>query len=136
MTTFRFAGLDGSNGLNRLAAELAHAADIAPEDVRKVVQKGALNIKNDWRSRWAGLKHLPAVPYSITYDTTITGFHIEAQIGPEHGRNQANMAHFLENEYGSIHSAPRPGGAPALEAERPKYERELEALALRSLGGL
>lgn len=123
-----------AGGMSRVAAELDAAGRIAPDEGRKVVQKGSLNIKNDWRDRWSDLSHLPALPRSINYDTTVNGSQIIGEIGPEHGRRQAELAPFIENEYGSTRNSPRPGGAPALAAEKPKFERALEDLALKSLG--
>ena len=48
--------------LDKLAADLLKAPAVAIAEVRAVVSKGALNIKNDWRSAWKGLKHAPALP--------------------------------------------------------------------------
>jgi hypothetical protein len=127
-------GIDGPDGLKALAADLQRVAVRTPAETRAVVQKGALNVKNDWRERWSGLAHAPALPNSITYDTTVKGLTFEAEIGPEHDRRQAPLANLLE--YGSVNNAPIPGGAPALEEERPKFERALEDLGYRSLGRL
>lgn len=120
--------------LKKLAVELEHAPEVATDDVRKIVAKGSLNIKNDWKRRWSGMKHLPSLPSSITYDIRAAGTRVVGEIGPEHGRRQATLAHFLENEYGSVRNAPRPGGAPALQAERPRFERALEDAAAKATG--
>jgi hypothetical protein len=133
MGTVKVTGIDGPNGLNSLIADLRLAALEAPFETRKVVQKGSLNIKNDWRNRWSGLKHAPSLASSITYDTSLEGTKIEGEIGPEHGRRQASLAGFIENEYGSRWSAPRPGGAPALKAEEPRFLAALEGMSVRLL---
>ncbi len=126
-------GIDGPNSLQILAAEIDSAAGVVSEETRKVVQKGALNVKNDWRRRWSSIGHAPAIPHSITYDTTTVGPRVAAEIGPEHDRRQAPLANLFE--YGSVNNAPIPGGAPALERERPRLEKALEDLAYRTLEG-
>ncbi|MET0426279.1 MAG: hypothetical protein ABW046_20590 [Actinoplanes sp.] len=128
------SGIDGPNGLKGLIADLERAAMVTPVETRAVVQKGALNVKTGWRRRWSGLGHAPAVAKSITYDTTARGLTFGAEIGPENHKRQAPLANLLE--YGSVNNAPIPGGAPALEEERPKFERALEDLGYRSLGGV
>jgi hypothetical protein len=124
-------GIDGPDGLQALVAGISRAADVAPDETRKVVQRGALNVKNEWRRRWTGHAYAPALPYSITYDTTMVGARTAAEIGPERGRRQAALANLFE--YGSVNNAPIPGGAPALEKERPRFEKALEDVAYRSL---
>ena len=109
--------------VRRLAAELgAIPAETMPQ-VRAVLQKGALNIKNDWRARWAGLSHAPGLPYAITYDTALTATSAKAEIGPDKGKRQGALGNLLE--FGSINNAPHPGGGPALAAEAPKFEKAL-----------
>lgn len=130
----KVTGLDGANGLEVLAADFAEAAKVAPEETRKVVQKGALNIKNDARKRISGLAHAPRYPMSITYDTMLTPGGGAAEIGPDKDKKglQGSLGNVLE--YGSKNNAPHPHLAPALEAERPKFEKSLEDLAVRAIG--
>jgi hypothetical protein len=121
------------DGLDVLAADLDRAAREAPGEVRKIQQKGALNIKRDWQARWSGHPRIRMLPNTITYDTEQVGTKSVAEIGPERGRRGAALANLIEYEFGSIHSAPIPGGAPALEAEAPRYERHLADLEVRLL---
>lgn len=129
---FTVTGLEGPNGLHSLAAELAHAAAVAPAESGKVVAKGAVNIKKDWRKRWTGFPHAPALPYAIGFDLRFHGVESEAEIGPDKDRPQGALGNLLE--YGSVKNAPIPGGAPALEAERPKFEKALNDLPVYVLG--
>lgn len=122
----RVAGIDGPDGLQILAADLAREAKIAPAEARKVVQKGCLNVKTDWRRRWSGFPHAPRLPYAIGYDTKQLGGRIEGEVGPDKDKRQGALGNLFE--YGSIKNAPIPGGAPALETERRKFERAMEAL--------
>ena len=112
-----------SDDLGRLASDLHTVAVKSTAVCRAVVQKGALNIKNDWRARWTGKRYLPALANSITFDTEITPFGVEAEIGPDKSRPQGPLANLIE--YGSVNNAPDPGGAPALDAEAPRFEKAL-----------
>jgi hypothetical protein len=120
--------------LTKLVIDLQRAGELAPELLKPVVVKGALNIKNEWRRRWSGLPHVPALPFAISYDVRLTRTGASAEIGPVHDRRQAPLATFLE--YGSVKNPPRPGGAPALDAETPKFVLALEAAAVKALDAL
>lgn len=136
----RITDVDGPHGLNALVADLERAAVVAPVEARKVVQKGALNIKQDAQRRSSGIRHAPMYPYTINYDTMVRGTQVSAEIGPDSEkqvgggpfRTPGNLGPILE--YGTLKNAPIPHMAPALEAERPKFERALEGLAYRALG--
>lgn len=127
--------IDGNKGLDGLAADMVRAARECPEEVRKVTQKGLNNIKRDWRKTWSGHPRIKVLPNTITYDSQLTGQKISGEVGPEHGRRGADLANIIEYEFGGVHSAPIPGGAPALEAERPRFEKALEDLEVRLLEG-
>ncbi len=99
--------------------------------VTAVVAKGALNIKNDAAQRVSGLRHAPAYPKAITYDTGISLSGPFADIGPDKSKRQGALGNLLE--FGSKKNAPRPHMAPAAEAELPKFEAALEALAVKAL---
>jgi hypothetical protein len=118
-------------GLDKLILEfdLASAQTIA--GVEAVVGKGCLNIKRDWQSRWKGFKHVPALPYAISYDVFTTPGHIQGEVGPDINKRQGALGGFIE--FGSDTSAPHPGGAPALDAEMPRFEAAMLALTERLL---
>lgn len=120
-------------GFDKFEADLGRAVAQAQGEVRKVVAKGSNNIKTDWRRRWTGLDRLPHLPRSIGYDVTVKGSTITGEIGPEAGKLQAAIAPVVE--YGSINSAPHPGGRPALDAEQPRFVKALEDLAVRLVDG-
>lgn len=130
----RITDVNGRDGLQGLIADLQHEAQIAPSRARKVVQKGLLNIKNDWRGRWSGIAHAPTIPYTITYDSFSLGARAGGEVGPDKDkqvgggphRTPGNLGALLE--FGGPKNAPIPGGLPALEAERPRFEKALEDL--------
>jgi hypothetical protein len=117
------------DGLDELADSLRRVPERMPEEAKKVVSKGALNVKNDWRRRWSGLAHAPAIPRAVTYDIRASGSYIEAEVGPDKAKRQGALGNLLE--FGSVNNAPIPGGAPALETESPRFTKALEDLAER-----
>src|SRR4051812_13870755 len=98
-----------------LANVLVEAADVAPVGARKVVAKGALNIKTDARRRVTGHPHAPAYPNSITYDSHVTPTGGWAEIGPDKDKRQGALGNILE--FGTSKNAPIPHMLPAAEAE-------------------
>jgi hypothetical protein len=118
--------------LDVLAQDLDRAAGVAPKDARKVLAKGALNIKTDARRRRSGSKYLPRLAAAITYDSHETPSGGWAEVGPEHGKPQGNLGHIPEN--GTPTSAPEPYMAPAAAAEQPKFERAMQDLAVKAAG--
>lgn len=119
--------------LDRWVHDIGEAVELAPKETRKVVAKGALNIKTDARRRVTGLKHAPAYPSSITYDTKESTTGAEAEIGPDKNKRQGALGNLIE--YGSVHNSPRPHMAPAADAEAPRFEKAMEDLAAKLLEG-
>jgi hypothetical protein len=115
--------------LTALVREFDEALVDAMPAVRAVVQKGALNIKTNARERISGHPHAPAYPYSITYDTKVSGTSAEAEIGPDKSRRQGALGNILE--YGTGNNAPIPHIRPAADEELPKFEKAMEDLAAK-----
>lgn len=112
--------------LEKLAADLSNAVPVSAAKVRGVVQKGALNVKNDWRAAWSGLAHAPSVDEAVTFDTRVTAGGIEAEIGPDKSKRQGALGNLIE--FGSVNNGPTPGGEPALQAEEPRFVKALEEI--------
>lgn len=108
---------------------LIDSTGVAPAEARKVVAKGALNIKTDARKRRSGSKHFPKLDRAIDYDTQDTPGGGWAEIGPNHDKPQGNLGHIPED--GALRTAPEPYMRPAAETELPKFEKAMEALALK-----
>jgi hypothetical protein len=119
--------------ITKLAQTLAKAADAPLKAVTAIVAKGALNIKNDARHRVEGLRHAPAYPRSIGYDMRKSASQVTAEIGPDKTKRQGALGNLIE--YGSVNNPPRPHILPAVEREMPKFERALEAAAVKALEG-
>ena len=111
---------------------ITKATAATPAAAMAVVVKGALNIKTDAARRVSGLKHAPQYPRSITFDAYISLTGPSAVIGPDKAKPQGALGNILE--YGTSKNAPIPHLAPAAEAEAPRFEAALEALAIKALG--
>lgn len=116
-----------ADDLQRLAADLQNARPVTAAKVRGVVQKGAVNVKNDWRAAWSGLRSAPSLAAAVTYDVKVTADGVEAEIGPDKDRRQGALGNLLE--FGSRNNAPTPGGEPALQAEEPRFAKAMEDIA-------
>lgn len=113
-------------------ATLEGAAKQAPDQVRKVVSKGSLNIKQDWRRRWSGHAHIPRLPYAIGYDITTGPVAVSSEIGVDQSKPQGPLAGIIA--WGSpAGNAPLPGPLEALDAEGPRFESALATLAAKLL---
>ena len=115
-------GIDSSE-LDRLAADLGAVAKNAGPFIRKAVEFGARNVRDDWRENAQGMSHAPAFPSSITYDmrggNAIRGSEIEAEIGPDKSRPQGALGNLIE--YGSVNNPPQGLGLGALQREEPDF---------------
>ena len=128
----------------KLAATFDDAFETLPRGTRAVVQKGSLNIKNDARERIGRGGYIGAYGSTIGYETTERPDLVVGEIGPDKDkqvgggekRTPGNLGVFLEYEYGTPWSAPKPHLGPALDEEAPRFERALEDLAVRALEGL
>lgn len=124
-------GFDGSE-LAYIATSIDKASAVAAAETAEVVSKGALNIKTDAARRITGLKHARRYPASIDYDLYVTGRGAIADVGANKDKPQGALGNLLE--YGSPTSAPHPHIRPAADAEMPKFEAAMDALAVKALG--
>jgi hypothetical protein len=114
-------------GEKELVAEFDAAIKELPPKAKKIVAKGSVQIKADWRRRWRGIAHAPRLPLSISYDITESAGEISSEIGPVDGPAlQGFLGAIIE--FGGIHNAPNPGGLPSLAAEEPKFAAQCDAL--------
>lgn len=127
MGALRFDASD----VDDLARDLGKAATDIHRGARAVVQRGALNIKRDAARRLGTGGHLRHLGRAVTYDTQETLTRASAEIGPDKNRRQGKLGHIPE--YGTRNNRPRPYLAPALEAERPRFARALEAAGVKAL---
>lgn len=122
-----------TSGLRELLQQLSKAESRSLPAVHAMVTKGALNIKKDWRQRWGGIAHAPALPAAVTFDVAFGIWKVGAEIGPDKNLRQGALGNIIE--FGTVKNGPIPGGLPALAAELPKFETALGKLGAELLGG-
>jgi hypothetical protein len=112
------------HGADELIADLDSVPDRGVETFKKVVGRGAYNVKSDWKKAWEAIRaprtHIPHLVRGIGYDVTVTGTLISAEIGVDPRNRQAFLSKIIED--GTLTSAPHPGPVPALDAEMPRFE--------------
>ena len=118
-----------SDDFAELAADLASAPGRVEREVKQVVSKGSLNVKNQLVREASGSSHFKGVARSIGYDLTVTAAYVEGEIGPQKERNAAAglLGAYWGWSKGGGGSLPDPLGA--LEAEKPNVTNALERLA-------
>lgn len=119
--------------VRRYIAELDKVPTVLDRELIKVGERGALNIKRDWRAAWSGHSYIGPLPRSITYERRTRVKNLEWEIGPDKSRAQGALGNVIE--FGTVHNPPIPGGLPALEREAPRTERALSDVLGRVLGG-
>lgn len=126
-----------ADGLDALIVDLERVPQRLMPEVRKVVAKGAVQVKKGWADRWKGHPSIRHLPRSLSYDTSGDATSEEAEIGPDPSRRQGNLAHLIEfgnAEYGTVRNAPIPGGVPALAKEEPRFVKALADLGEKAVG--
>lgn len=124
-------------GLDEFVRDLESLAERARRRFPKVVSRGALNIKTDWRARWDAIKqprtHIPHLVDGIGYDTDDSPPEWSASIGVARSNSQAPLAHLLE--FGSVNNPPYPGGQASLDDEEPRFVQAVAEAAEELLDG-
>lgn len=124
--------IDASD-LDRFAEELERSSDVVDKGIRPVIQKGALNIKQEWQQALAASSHFKGVAHTPSFDTEVSGDGVEAEIGPRtSGRvpgDLVSIAHFGGANGGGGVTDPQ----EFLANEAPKFEAALEAVVRRAL---
>ena len=85
------------NEFTQLAGDLRKSELSIANDVRKIIQVGSMKIKKQTASDIGKSPHFKAVAPSITYETKITAFGIESEIGPEIGKAAGSLAFIAAN---------------------------------------
>ncbi|MEV5138429.1 hypothetical protein AB0K71_05725 [Streptomyces syringium] len=117
--------------LRQLAVALTRNMERAAPEMRGIVARGALNVKNDWRANAVATagRHARAYPYSVSYDILPIPGGATAEIGPDKGRKQGPLGNLLE--YGTVNNPPHNDGGRALLAEEPRFAAQVALLTAR-----
>lgn len=123
-------GWDAS-GLDEFVADLHALPEHARSDARKVIVKGAVNIKRQLVAEMGASQHFGQVARSISYEIEDREGSVGVVIGPTKGSpgSLANIAYFGTSRGGG--TVPDPRGA--LEAEAPTASRYLLDLIAKHL---
>lgn len=98
---------------------------------RKRVGRAARDTAQAWRRRWTGHDFIPHLPDAVTYDVHEHGDTFRAEVGPDKSKRQGPLGNIIE--FGTLNSAPIPGGAPALDEEEPRFVDALADLGEKAL---
>lgn len=108
---------------DEFAAVLMDAPIQAVREIAKVVNKGALNVKDAARAsvqRTAPVHNAHAYT-AINYDVEASGQTITAEIGYDKSQNSGRIGNLLEFGGGGDHSPPHHDLRRAMEAEEPRF---------------
>ena len=126
-----------THGLDELIADLEAFPARADKAFPKVLSRGALNIKTDWRARWETIRsartHIPHLLRGVGYDTSGGRGTFGAEIGVDAKNRQAFLARIIES--GTLTSPPHPAAVPALDAEDPRFVDAVAKVAVDLLNG-
>lgn len=109
--------------LQRLVIDLEKAArkDV---DARKMLQVEAFRAKQEWQRQWTGIRGMPHIARSVTYDTELTRAGATAEIGPDPSRTQGPLDNIVE--FGTSQNPPiRPVTAGILKTAADRLEKYL-----------
>lgn len=94
-------------------------------EVEKVVKRGAMNIKRDWRdnAKASSGQHARAYPYSISFDgpDRVGTREIVAVIGPDKDKSQGALGNLLEYGDGGAKNPPHNDGKRAADKEQDRF---------------
>lgn len=129
-------------GMDELLRDLRTLPDRAGRVFPKVLSKGGLNIKGDWRRRWTEATrpgrrgpygHIPHLLRGIGYDTSALKDAWSATIGVDSKNRQAFLSKILT--YGTLTSGPHDAGLAALDVEDPRFVQAVADAAVELLDG-
>lgn len=118
-----------SDDLARLAADLASAPDRVFREVRQVVSKGSLNVKNQLKAEAMTSRSFGQINRAMGYDLNETDNSVEGEIGPTKERDKSAgllMAYYGQSRGGG---GTLPDPLLALQAEEPGFIAALENVA-------
>ena len=118
--------------LAALARNLGDVGGDVVDEVRKVMKKGAQNMKDEMVADVQGSPHFKGMAGSISYDEVGAGDAIEFEVGPDKGRRGGalgNIYYFGTSRGGGSGDIDKP-----IASESPRLESALGAL-LGQFGG-
>lgn len=117
--------------VTKLAFDLGKGNAAMVVGARKILQVASIKIKKDMAAEIGRSPHFKAVAPAITYETKITAFGAESEIGPEVGKAAGSLAFIAA--YGTSTQGPSWDHTAALRREAPVFEKFLGDLAAKSI---
>lgn len=125
---------DGAAELRQFAISIGRIVDGAYGDVEGVINKGALNMKNEMITDALGSVHFKGMARSITYDSEDSRNVIRRVVGPDKSRqggSLGNIYYFGTSRGGGSGDIDKP-----LNSEEPRVLSAMNALVARWAGRL
>jgi hypothetical protein len=118
-----------SGDLEQLASDLASSPERVMREIKQVVSKGSLNVKNQLIQEATASPSFRSVARSIGYDLNVDGNSAEGLIGPQKERDGSAglLLGYWGQSRGGGGSLPDP--INALEAEAPNFTDALQNIA-------
>lgn len=127
-----YVGIDMSE-VTQLAADFGKAAGSVVPEIDKVVEKGALNIKNTMVDDAASTGHYKHFSRSISYDRAYSVGSVAYEVGPDKGRTQGALGNILY--FGTGHNGPVLDIEVGMRAEAAPLEKNIADVAEKAAGG-
>ncbi len=122
-------------GWDRWQDRFEDAQSDVDTELRRVINRAALNVKTTWAARWAPSRHLPHIGASVSYDVTGASPHWKAAIGPDKLRAQGPLGTIIEDANGRARNRATHAGNRAGAAEEPRFESSVANAGEKGAGG-
>lgn len=121
-----------THGFDEWQRILESIPERAPKAFKPVMKRAGVQMRIQWKATWDAIKHprthMPHLTKGIGFDDVEeNGFDYTVEVGVTSRNRQAFLSKIIE--YGTLTSAPHPGGVPALQAEAPRMARAAEKVA-------
>jgi hypothetical protein len=117
--------------LDKLMQVIQHAREQILPDVKAVVSRGALNVKNAAKAAAPDPHHAGLYKASITYTLTVEGDTVSAEIGPDKDKPQGALGNLLE--FGGVKGGSKPHLVPSWDDEEKKLDPFVADAAVKLL---
>lgn len=119
-------------GLDQVMRMLQSSPGRLQRGVNSAVNISSRKTRDTARTLIAGHAHLPAYPFSITYDVTVGPDGAEGEIGPDKALPQGPLGNITE--FGTRNNAPLPHLGPAVEGNADDLQRGVEIAVSQAFG--
>jgi len=123
--------------MDQWLADLETLPERAAEKFPRMLGRGGMNIKGDWKKLWQAASHIkghiPHLIRGVGYDVHEKSTSWDVEVGVDPKNRQAFLSKIIS--FGTLTSAPHDAGQTALDAEDPRYVQNVADLAVKLLDG-